>query len=536
MLAELSVRDLGVIDSLTVVFEPGMTALTGETGAGKTLVVEAIELLVGGRPDAVLVRPGSEEAVIEGRFLTDAGEEVVLSRVVPASGRSRGYVDGRMAPASRLAELGRDLVDLHGQHAHQSLLSGAVQRQSLDRFGDLTTLLDELSDARREVRRLDDLLAGFGGDPRSRAREVDLLRFQRAELEAAALVDADEDVVLSDDEDRLADVVAHREAGAAAYDAVSGEGGVADALGAAAAQLDGRAPFEELTRRLRSALADVNDAASDVRVATEALIDDPERLAAVRQRRQLLHDLRRKYGESLADVIAYQGEVGRRLDELESYEARAEELSGERDRARLDAERIAERLGSARRAAAPLLARAIEGHLRELALPRARFAVGVGDDPAGDEVSFGFSANPGEPVLPLAKIASGGELARTMLAARLVLSAGPATLVFDEVDAGVGGEASVAVGRALAALASDGRQQVLVVTHLPQVAAFADHQVAIAKHEHHGRTVARAALLDDEGRVVELSRMLSGSPDSASAREHAAELLASGAGRRKRPS
>ncbi|HWW53125.1 MAG TPA: hypothetical protein VNY84_05120, partial [Acidimicrobiales bacterium] len=457
-------------------------------------------------------------------------------RVVPASGRSRAYVDGRMAPVSTLAELGRELVDLHGQHAHQSLLAGAVQRQALDRFGDLAHLLDELSAARREGRRLDELLSGLGGDPRARAREVDLLRFQAGELEAASLVDEDEDAALSEEEDRLADVLAHREAGAAAYEALAGEGGGADALGAAAAGLEGRAPFEDVAARLRSALAEANDAASDLRQATEGLIDDPERLAAVRQRRQLLHDLQRKYGESLGEVIAYLGEVHRRLDELESYETRAAELGRERERAEVDIERAAERLASARRAAAPLLASAIEGHLRELALPRGRFAVDVGTDPAGDDVSFGFSANPGEPILPLAKTASGGELARTMLAARLVLSAGPATLVFDEVDAGIGGEAAVAVGRALAALASDGRQQVLVVTHLPQVAAFADHQVAIAKLELHGRTVARAALLDDEGRVVELSRMLSGSPDSASAREHAAELLATGAGRRKRPS
>jgi DNA repair protein RecN (Recombination protein N) len=536
VLTELSVRDLGVIDSLSLVFGPGMTALTGETGAGKTLLVEAIELLVGGRPDAVLVRPGAEEAVVEGRFLTDAGEEIVLSRVVPASGRSRAYVDGRMAPVSTLAELGRELVDLHGQHAHQSLLSTAVQRQALDRFGVSTQLLEELTTARRELHRVDDLLAGLGGDPRARAREIDLLRFQASELEAAGLADPDEDAVLSEEEDRLADVVAHREAGAAAYEALAGEGGAADALGVATAGLEGRAPFGDAAGRLRSALAEVSDAATDLRQATEALTDDPERLAAIRHRRQLLHDLRRKYGESLAEVISYLSELQHRLEELESYESRAGQLEHERERAVAGIERAATRLGSARRTAAPLLASAVEGHLQELALPRARFSVEVGDEPSGDDVSFGFSANPGEPVLPLAKIASGGELARTMLAARLVLSAGPATLVFDEVDTGIGGEAAVAVGRALAALGSDGRQQVLVVTHLPQVAAFADHQVAIAKQEPHGRTVARAALLDDEARLVELSRMLSGRPDSMSAREHAAELLATGAGQRKRRS
>jgi DNA repair protein RecN (Recombination protein N) len=536
MLAELSVRDLGVIDSLTLVFESGMTALTGETGAGKTLLVEAIELLVGGRPDTVLVRPGADEAMIEGRFISDAGQEVVLSRVVPINGRSRAYVDGRMAPVSTLAELGRGLVDLHGQHAHQSLLSGAVQREALDRFGDLADQREALTEARREVHRLDELLSGLGGDPRSRAREIDLLRFQVGELGAAGLEAADEEASLSEEEDRLADVVAHREAGAAAYEALSGEGGATDTLAAAVAGLEGSAPFHATADRLRSALAEIGDAVSDLRQTTEALIDDPERLAEVRHRRQLLRDLRRKYGESLGDVIAYLGEASRRLLELESYDTRAAALEQQRENAEADVGRAAERLGQARRSAAPLLASAVETHLRQLALPRARFAVDVGTDRAGDDVVFGFSANPGEPVLPLAKIASGGELARTMLAARLVLSAGPSTLVFDEVDAGIGGEAAVAVGRALAALGAGGRQQVLVVTHLPQVAAFADHQLAIAKHETQGRTVARAALLDDEERVVEISRMLAGRPDSESARQHAAELLATGAGRRKRRS
>jgi DNA repair protein RecN (Recombination protein N) len=238
-----------------------------------------------------------------------------------------------------------------------------------------------------------------------------------------------------------------------------------------------------------------------------------------------LHDLRRKYGESLADVIAYWGEVGSRLAELESHDERVGALEADREKARAALAKAEAAVGKARRAGAPKLAAAIQERLRDLAMPKAHFEVEVEADDPGDKVTFLLGANPGEPALPLAKVASGGELARTMLAVRLVLTSAPPTLVFDEVDAGIGGEAAVAVGKALAALARRG-SQVLVVTHLPQVAAFADHQVAVWKEETGGRTVARAEALDGSGRVTELSRMLSGQPESAAARGHAEELLA----------
>lgn len=526
MLVELHVRQLGVIDELALSFGPGMTALTGETGAGKTLVVEALELVLGGRADGMLVRPGAEEAWVEARFADDSDERI-LARAVPATGRSRAYVDGRMAPAAALAESGASLVDLHGQHAHQSLLGGAVQRTALDRFGGVD--LEPLANARGALRAVEHALAALGGDARARARELDLLGYQVAELDDARLDDPDEDDGLAREEEALADATAHRDAAAAASHALTGEGGAEEAIAAAVAALAGRAPFADLEARLRAAAAEVAEAASDLRVAGEALQDDPERLAAVRARRQLLGDLRRKYGASLADVIAFRDEVRERLTELEGYEARAAALERDRERRRRKVTAAEAVVGAARRAAAPRLALEIEARLQVLAMPRARFEVHVGDVDPGDEVTFLLSANPGEPALPLAKVASGGELARTMLAARLVLIAGPGTLVFDEVDAGVGGEAAVAVGRALADLAA--AHQVLVVTHLPQVAAFADQQIAVIKVEEAGRTVTRARILDDAGRVVELSRMLSGQPDSATARGHAEELLAAARGR-----
>jgi len=527
MLVELGVSDLGVIDSLRLLFSRGMTALTGETGAGKTLVVEAIELLVGARADSMLVRAGADEATVEGRFLIGE-DEAVLTRVLPRDGRSRAYLNGRLAPISALAEWGARLVDLHGQHAHQSLLGTATQRAALDRFGSVD--LTALEEARSEVERIDAALAELGGDERARAREIDLLRFQVDELDRAQLVDPDEDERLAVEEDELAGALAHRDAAAGAGAALRDDGGAIDALGRAIAAVSGRRPFEGLETRLRSVAAELADASDELRSIGERIDDDPERLGAVRERRQLLHDLRRKYGETLDDVIQFRDQAHVRLLELEGYETRAAALDNERAAALGQVSAEAARVGSARRAAAPTLAKAVERELVDLAMARAEVAIEVGERDPGDDVAFLLSANPGSPPLPLSKIASGGELARAMLALRLVFlerrdDSGPATLVFDEVDAGIGGQAAVAVGRALALLGTS--RQVFVVTHLPQVAAYADTQVAVTKSSRRGATSATAAVLDDEGRLIELSRMLSGSPDSSIAREHAAELLES---------
>ena len=528
VLSELAVRNLGVIDELALVLGEGMTAVTGETGAGKTLVVGAIDLLTGGRADASLVQPGADEAEIEGRFVTgDGAEEVVVRRVVSRQGRSRAYIDGHLATVASLGELGRELVDLHGQHAHQSLLRASVQRSALDRFGGIgTAALAALVD---ELRTVDSDLAELGGDARARAREIDLLRHQLAEIDEAAIEGPDEDERLDRAESALADAAAHRTAAVGAVALLDADGPVSDGLGRAQAALAGRSPFVEVAGRLADAAAEIADISATVRAGAETLDDDPASLAALRERRQRLAELRRKYGSSLAEVLEFRADAQRRLTELEGYEGRAAALERRRSdaAARLAAERS--RVRRERVQAAPRLAAAVESHLAELSMAGARLEI-TADGEAGEQVAFRLAANPGHDPRPLGRVASGGELARAMLALRLVLTEGPPTLVFDEVDAGIGGTAAHAVGRSLAALTA--AHQVLVVTHLPQVAAHAGHHLVVEKSDVSGSRSSSVRSLTGEDRLVELSRMLSGSPDSAAAREHAEELLTAASARR----
>ena len=530
MLSELHIENLGVIDRVELTFGAGLTAVTGETGAGKTMLVEAIELLVGGRADSSIVRHGAAEARVDGRFVTADGDERVLTRVIPATGRSRAYLDGRLATVASLAEVAADIVDLHGQHAHQSLLSTATQRAALDEFGDID--LGPLRAARARLTEIDAELAALGGDERARAREIDLLRFQVGELDAADVTDPDEDTTLDNEETVLADATAHREAAAVAVAALADDGGARDALASALGAIDARSPFAEHASRLRDVLAELDDVVADIRADGESIDEAPERLAAIRERRQLLKNLRRKYGDDLASVMAFHSETAERLRELEQYDQRAVELD-ERRQAALAAERAAAAaVGRRRREVGPQLAAAVEAELRRLAMPHSAIAVEVGehaDDHPGDRVQFLLAANPGSPLLPLTRVASGGELARAMLAVRLVLSsatsataASDRTLVFDEVDAGIGGTAAQAIGEALAELGRS--HQVLVVTHLAQVAAGATAQISVAKTVEDGQTYATATPIDGDTRVGEIARMLSGT-SSASALEHARELL-----------
>jgi DNA repair protein RecN (Recombination protein N) len=533
VLAELAVSDLGVIEGVALVLDPGMTALTGETGAGKTMLVGAIGLLAGDRADPALVRPGAEEATVQGRFVVD-DDEVVLTRVVPRHGRSRAYRDGRLITAGELAELAATLVDLHGQHAHVGLLTTASQRRALDRFAGID--LTALEASRAAVRGADAALQALGGDAGARQREIDFLRFQLDEIDRAGLTDPAEDERLAAEEVLLADADAHRDAAAAADVALGTEQGARDQVAAALAELDGRAPFDPTVERLRTVAAELDDLTHDLRATAESIDGNPERLAAVQARRAELADLRRRYTTAarsdLAALFAVRDELRERLASLDAHAERAAAAEAARTDALAAVAQAAAVVGEGRRRHAGALASAVQARLAELALEKAQVAITVGDDDPGDDVTFLLALNPGLPAAALAKAASGGELARTMLALRLVVGAQVPTLVFDEVDAGVGGSAARAVGRALAALAE--QKQVLVVTHLPQVAAFADAQVALTKHDDGATTAMRADVLGPEARVRELARMLSGLADSDTGHDHAEELLATAAAERGR--
>jgi len=523
MLVEVGVQNLGVIESARIPFQEGLIALTGETGAGKTMVVEALELLSGGRADPGRVRPGHDEAVVEGLFVV--GEtEWVLRRVVPANGRSRGYVNGELATMAVLAELASSLMEVHGQHAQQGLLKPSAQRDALDRFAGLDRA--RLRTARTLVRDLRARLDELGGDDRQRSRELDLLRYQADEIAAVDPRDGETET-LDLEEDRLADAVGHRDAAIGATAALVGDVGAAESVATALHALSDRAPFSDLVERLRSVDAELHDIATEVRSRGEAIEPNEERLAEIRERRHALVELRRKYGDTLAEVLDHAAEIDQRIEELTSVDATRTRVGAELADALDQLDREARRLGAARSAAAPELANRVSELLAELALAGARVEIhlsDVEDLPGGaDSVEIRLSTNAGMEVGPLSRIASGGELSRVMLALRLVLSGGPPTMVFDEVDAGIGGEAAVAVAEALARLGQT--TQVLVVTHLPQIAAAADHQLLVSKANDGEATSTTIEVLDRDARVVEVSRMLSGSPGSSTARRHAEELL-----------
>ena len=528
LLVELHVRDLGVIDDVTVSLGPGMTALTGETGAGKTLLGGALSLLLGGRGDPGLVRAGADEALVEGRFSdVDGADEVTVARTVAREGRSKAWVDGRMVPVGALADATSGLLELHGQHQHRTLVVPEAQRRALDAFGAVDT--GPMDAARSRLAALLREAEGLGGDAHQRERETEVLAFQVDEVEGAAVAGPEEEAGLEAEEERLAEASAHRAAAATALVALTGADGgpggpgAEERLGEASGALAGRAPLEPLDRRVRGLMAEVADVAAELRDVVDTWEDDPGRLEEVRARRQLLHELKRKYGASLEEVLGFASDGRARLEALHAAEARAVALDGEIADVRVEVATEEAAVAAARCAVAPLLASEIEATLHDLAMPSARFAIEVAGDASGDQVTFELAANPGEPAQPLAKAASGGELSRTMLAVRLALTDAPGVMVFDEVDAGVGGQAATAVGAALAGLGH--YAQVLVVTHLAQVAAQADRQVGVRKIEDGGRTRSEVTVLGPADRVVEISRMLSGSPDSEAAQRHARELL-----------
>ena len=566
MLAELRIRDLGVIDDARLEVSAGLNVLTGETGAGKTMVVDALALLLGGRADPGAVRAGRPAALVEGRLhagddlqvaaalatagVEDEDGEVVVARQVLVEGRSRAQLQGRMATVATVADVVRPLVEVHGQHEFQGLLRPGTQRDLLDRFAGEPALAPRAAFAAgwRRLRTVTRELDELNIRAREREREIDLLRHQLEEIEAAQ-VRVGESAELAAEAERLEHADALQQAAALAHQLLEADedAGAATALGAAARTVHGPGGHDralgELAERAQALAAEVGDLASSLRAYAESVLVDPARLEEINTRVALLRDLERKYGDDEAAVLAFAGQAAARLAELEGGTLRSEALEAEAAELRRELAGTAAALSAARRDAAARLGEALLVELADLAMPSAQVVVAVEQDPDDDGLEVGgrrlaatedgldrvdllLAAHPGAPLRPLVRAASGGELSRVMLALRVVLAGidRTPTLVFDEVDAGVGGRTAAAVGRRLAQLAR--RHQVLVVTHLPQIAAHADRHFTVDKTSAGGTTSTEVRLLDDAGRVGELSRMLAGMEGSGLAQAHAEELLA----------
>ncbi|MFG3103700.1 DNA repair protein RecN [Streptomyces sp. NPDC048182] len=569
VLEEMRIRSLGVIDDAVVELSPGFTAVTGETGAGKTMVVTSLGLLLGGRADAALVRMGARNAVVEGRIAVpgdaaaavraeEAGAELddgalLISRTVSAEGRSRAHLGGRSVPVGMLAELADELVAVHGQTDQQGLLKLNRQRQALDRYaGDAVAgPLAKYAGAYKRLRVVAAELDEITTRARERAQEADLLRFGLDEV-AAVEPRAGEDTELAEEAERLGHAEALASAAALAHAALAGDPedpeGVDGATLVAGAQraLDAVRAHDPALASLADRIGEVGillrDVAGELAGYADDLDADPLRLAAVEERRAALTALTRKYGEDIASVLAWAEQGAARLTELEGDDERTGELTAERDALRAELGGLAQALSDARTEAAERFAAAVTAELASLAMPHARvsFAIRQTEDPEGvevggrtvaygpsgaDEVELLLAPHPGAPPRPIAKGASGGELSRVMLAVEVVFAGTDPvpTYLFDEVDAGVGGKAAVEIGRRLARLAKTA--QVVVVTHLPQVAAFADRQLLVEKTNDGSVTRSGVKVLEGEDRIRELSRMLAGQEDSETARAHAEELL-----------
>ena len=569
VLEEMRIRGLGVIDDAVLELSPGLTVVTGETGAGKTMVVQGLSLLFGGRGDAGRVRPGASRGVVEGRLALppdhpavlralDAGGELddgtlLVTRSVGADGRSRAHLGGRGVPVGVLTELSEQLIAVHGQSDQQRLLQPARQRAALDRFAgdDVLALRGRFADRWGRWREVRAELERLTAAAQERHREAELLRLGLREVETAAPRPG-EDAELRAEIRRLDAADELRAAATSASEALTGtdDADAPDALGlltAARRALEAGSGDDPalggLAARVAEATYLVADVAGDVASYATGVEIDPARTAAAQDRLAVLTALVRRHGDDVDAVLAWAADASARLLELDGTDDVRAGLAEQDTALAAELGVLAAELTAARTAAAERFGAAVSAELTELAMPHARVSVAVTDrpDPAGlrvgarclaagphgvDDVELLLEPHPGAPARPLHRGASGGELSRVMLAVEVVFAGSDAVpvMVFDEVDAGVGGRAAVEVGRRLARLARD--HQVLVVTHLPQVAAFGDTHLQVVKSDDGSVPRSGVVRLDDQGRVAELSRMLAGH-DSGLSREHAEELLAS---------
>jgi DNA repair protein RecN (Recombination protein N) len=549
VLLELRVENLLLIERAELRLGPGLTVLTGETGAGKTVLAHALDLLLGGRARPGIVRPGAAEAYVEGVFeLPDAlraalgerlpadAEELVLARRVSSEGRTRAYLGGRSATVADLRDVGSELIAFYGQHEHRKLMLASAQLEILDGFCGAEHLERRAGFAAvfARARALEASLVELRERAGARERELDLLQFELSEIEAAAPDEAEEEALLAA-RSRLRHVEALRAAAVGAAEAVSssdGEGGAALLLAAGGSALDGvagvDAGLDALAERWRALQYEADDLGAELRRYAEALEAEPGALDAAEERLAMLERLKRKHGGTIALVLAHAARCRERRDELAGAEVALEEATAALEAARAELAARADELRAARAAAARRLAAAVRERLADLAMAGASFEIALEPrepGPSGaDTVEFLIAPNAGVPAGPLREIASGGELSRVMLALMGAANArGAAALVFDEVDAGIGGHTARAVGAQLRALA-EGRQ-VVCITHLPQIASLAARHYSIAKDPRAEPARTTVTPLEGPAVVAELVRMLGADADDVAARRHAKELL-----------
>lgn len=556
MLVELRAENYAVIDHAIAVLGPGLNLLTGETGAGKSILVDALALLMGGKSSADVVRHGAEKAVVSCVFESTPGaeaileengidvesNEIILRREILSGGKGRVFVNNQPATVAVLKQLAPELALVHAQTETLTSFDQAQQRILLDRFAGVST--DVVAAAHASWRAAEDKLNDLLQGEQDRLRMVDLWTYQRKEIEAARL-EAGEDEALETEKRVLANAEKLYAAAMSAFDQLYEGGASAEvSLRAALRNVEELARYDErfndAAQQLTSVRATVGDVASMLRDYGEGINASPERLAEIEDRLALVDRLKRKYGRTIADIIGFGEHVASKLAEVEDRDEILKTLRAALDKAAAAYRAAASELSAARETAAAKLAKTAEAQINTLAM-KVKFEVAVGSEtqesswsPAGwDSVEYLISTNPGEPMKPLTEIASGGELSRVMLALKVAVEesaskskkkTSPRTLVFDEIDIGIGGRAAEAVGQKLKALSRG--QQVLCVTHLPQIAAFADQHLAVEKREDHGRTKTQIRVLDDRARTHEIARMVSGAKVTETSLQHAAQMIA----------
>jgi DNA repair protein RecN (Recombination protein N) len=552
MLLHLSIRDFAIVDRLELDFESGFTALTGETGAGKSILIDALALALGERADADVVRAGADRAEVLAEFAIDGirGLDVwlaeaalegdpgrlLLRRVVDKGGRSRAFVNGHAATVQQLRDASDALVDIHGQHAHQSLLRADAQRELLDGHAGLATLAQQVSAAHKAWRNAANVRAAYERDASERAAERDRIAWQVEELQRLGPKGGEWDA-LAQEHTRLAHAASLAEGAQAALDAVTeADGSASAAVSAAASRIRSLVQYDpslgDILEMLESASAQIQEAGYGLRHYRDRVELDPARLRDVEVRIDALHGASRKFRVPAAELPELAASLAQKLAALE-IAADPDALVAQETAAKRHYDELAARLSAERKSAAAKLSKQVSTAMKELAMGGGRFEVSLdpvdGGSPGGnEEVEFLVTTNPGVPARPLAKVASGGELSRLSLAIQVITSraARVPTMIFDEVDAGIGGAVAEIVGRKMRALGAD--RQVLCVTHLPQVAAQADHQWSVAKGAANGVVRSQVTALDGKARIEELARMLGGKEITATTRKHAAELLGQG--------